>query len=293
MSDTVRKIFTLLLILVTLPCWSYSSVWRITKNNQHIYIGGSLHILPASAYPLPQGFDTAYQASDLLVLETAVPEAGDIKFQQLLKQTVSLAPGQQLSDILTQQTLQTLTAYLEDAGVKLSAVQQFKPGFVATLLAKLAAQKAKLAGTGVDLYFEQMAKSDSKAISYLESAEFQLKLVAQLGQDNPDRFIKDSLSHLADFQTNFNQMLVAWQNGDSQILEKLIIEPMKSGDAKLFKLMMTDRNNQWLTKIEAMFNDSQIAFVLVGAGHLVGEQSVLQLLANRGYQVRQLTGSAH
>ena len=37
-----------------------------------------------------------------------------------------------------------------------------------------------------------------------------------------------------------------------------------------------------------MFGDDDLEFVLVGAGHLVGEDNVLTLLQEKGYRVIQL-----
>ncbi|GLX78615.1 conjugative transfer protein GumN [Thalassotalea insulae] len=290
MNSVLSKVITLVLLLIfSSPSLADSAVWQVTKADQRIFIGGTIHILPDSALPLPQSYSTAYQASDSLVLETAIPEPSDRQFQQQLAKAIALAPGQSLTEYLSQKTLKTLTTYLEAAGVNLAAINQFKPGYVASLLAKLAAKKANITNIGVDLYFEQQAKADNKKIEYLESAFFQLNLLTQMGQTDPDKFISDTLSHLDEFPTVFQQLLSAWRNGDTNKLSQLIIEPMKADNPTLFKLIMTDRNIRWIGQIEQMFDDHDTEFVLVGVGHLVGENNVLQLLQDRGYQVVQLT----
>ena len=60
---------------------------------------------------------------------------------------------------------------------------------------------------------------------------------------------------------------------------------MQKNDPATYKQLMTDRNNNWLVKVEQMFNNDKSEFVLVGAGHLAGEGSLLTLLENKGYQV--------
>ena len=75
--------------------------------------------------------------------------------------------------------------------------------------------------------------------------------------------------------------------GDEQKLYQLGIKPMED-DPKTIKALLTDRNQNWIPQIEAMFNDNDKEFVLVGVAHLVGEKNVLSLLKAKGYKVEQL-----
>jgi uncharacterized protein YbaP (TraB family) len=51
---------------------------------------------------------------------------------------------------------------------------------------------------------------------------------------------------------------------------------------------MLDRNRQWLPRLESFLAQSDICMVIVGAGHLVGKGSVIELLKERGYTVEQM-----
>ena len=83
----------------------------------------------------------------------------------------------------------------------------------------------------------------------------------------------------------FKKLLSAWREGDTQSLYTVALEPMQKNDPATYKQLMTDRNNNWLVKLEQMFKNDKSEFVLVGAGHLAGEDSLLTLLENKGYQV--------
>jgi uncharacterized protein YbaP (TraB family) len=51
--------------------------------------------------------------------------------------------------------------------------------------------------------------------------------------------------------------------------------------------LLIQRNKNWVQQIEgAMRNNKNFLFV-VGAGHLVGPESVVDMLKERGYQVKQ------
>ena len=60
---------------------------------------------------------------------------------------------------------------------------------------------------------------------------------------------------------------------------------MQQNDPNSYKQIITDRNNDWLPKVEAMFNNDKNEFVLVGVAHLAGQDSLLTLLENKGYKV--------
>jgi uncharacterized protein YbaP (TraB family) len=56
----------------------------------------------------------------------------------------------------------------------------------------------------------------------------------------------------------------------------------------IFKTFLTDRNERWVPKIEDLLRSGQNVFVVVGAGHLVGTNGVVELLKKKGFAVQQL-----
>jgi len=264
-----------------------SSVWKVSKGNDHVYIGGTVHILPVSEFPLPKEFITAYNDTDTIVLETKLPDPNDLAFQAKMMAQVSYKDGKKLTDVLTKETYQALTEYIAGFGGDINRLAGFKPGFVVTMMAMMEAQRAQIAGDGVDTYFNQLAVKDKKIPEYLESVEFQIEMLANMGKDDAESFVKLSLSQMGEFKSMFNKLLPAWRAGDAKQMAELVIKPMQE-DPKSLKALMTDRNKNWIPHIEKMFNDDDKEFVLVGVGHLVGEESVLALLKARGYQVAKI-----
>jgi uncharacterized protein YbaP (TraB family) len=65
-----------IIIAVVIACMSSvslyaeTSVWKISNGDNVLYIGGTVHVLRASDYPLPDAFDTAFEKSDIMVFET-------------------------------------------------------------------------------------------------------------------------------------------------------------------------------------------------------------------------------
>jgi uncharacterized protein len=276
---------------VSLTVQAESSVWKVSKGNDHVFIGGTVHILPTSEFPLPKEFEQAYKESDSLVLEAKLPEASDADFQMKMMRQMTYNNGKTISSFLSTKTQQQLNDYVLSLGVNLAMFEHFKPGFLVTMLALLEAKKAQLSGEGVDIFYSKQANRDNKSIAYLESAEFQMNMIADMGIGDEDRFIKSNLEQMKDFKAMFTGLLKAWREGDDKQLNKLAIMPMKD-DPKTFKKLLTDRNRTWISHIDRMFADdgksTDKEFVLVGVAHLAGDKSVLTLLKTKGYRVEKL-----
>jgi len=276
----------LLSSIVSLTVLAESSVWKVSKGNDHIFIGGTVHILPASEFPLPKEFEQAYKKSDAIVLETKLPDASDSAFQMKMMQQMAYGNGETIGDFLSAKTERELSTYISTLGAELAMFERFKPGFLVTMLAMLEAQRAQLSGEGVDIFYSKKATKDNKPIEYFETADFQMNMIAEMGQGNEEKFIKSNLEQMKDFKTMFLGLLKAWRAGDTKQLNKLAIEPMKE-DPETLKALLLDRNRNWVKDINKMFTDNDKEFVLVGVAHLVGDNSVLSLLKAKGYRVEK------
>ena len=113
-----------------------------------------------------------------------------------------------------------------------------------------------------------------------------LKLTA-LGGGTGVGVLEKKLASRENNTGEYQALLAAWAKGDLQKLAS-----MEDVDAKDRVLMLDNRNAAWLPKIEAMLNDSKTYFITVGAAHLTGAKSVIDLLCTRHWKVERVqTGS--
>ncbi|MBU1308848.1 MAG: TraB/GumN family protein [Gammaproteobacteria bacterium] len=274
--------------LASAPALAETSMWKVSKGADYLYIGGTVHLLPESAFPLPAEFDQAYAATDTLVLETKMPEPTDTEMQTAMLKAMSYTDGRSLSKVLSTEVYQQLNDYFTPYGIQLTQLNGYKPGFVMLQMLALEMMKAQMAGDGVDSHFDKRAKADGKTLAYLESVESQINLLANMGEGYEDAFIKMNLVQVEDFKKYFNAMIAAWRAGDMTELDKLVVVPARDLDPVLYQSLFVQRNTAWLPKIEQMFGNSSKELVLVGGGHLAGSDSVLVLLKKAGYEVEQL-----
>ncbi|MEH8017085.1 TraB/GumN family protein [Rheinheimera muenzenbergensis] len=272
-------------VLASAPALAETSMWKVSKGGDYLYIGGTVHLLPESAFPLPAEFDQAYAATDTLVLETKMPEQTDTELQTAMLKAMSYTDGRSLSKVLSAEVYQQLSDYFTPYGIQLTQLDAYKPGFVMLQMLALEMMKAQMAGDGVDSHFDKRAKADGKTLAYLESVESQINLLANMGEGYEDAFIKMNLVQVEDFKNYFNAMIAAWRAGDMTELDKLVVVPARDLDPVLYQSLFVQRNTAWLPKIEQMFGNSSKELVLVGGGHLAGNDSVLALLKKAGYKV--------
>jgi uncharacterized protein YbaP (TraB family) len=56
----------------------------------------------------------------------------------------------------------------------------------------------------------------------------------------------------------------------------------------LYQSLLIDRNANWTPKIEILLETPGTHLVAVGAAHLIGDGSVIDLLKQKGYDVQRL-----
>lgn len=291
---TVRKWIMALGFAVTTTAYAenvehdQTSVWKVSKGDDAVYVGGTIHILPISEFPLPAKFTQTYEKSDTLVFEVKMPDPTDIEGQRKMMAGLAYAEGKTLKDDVSEETYEALNAYLSNFGATADQLAQFKPGMVASMLVAMEAQRSQLAGQGVDAYFMQLAARDGKNSEYLESLDFQINMLANMGAGEEDRLISETLETLPKLKDMLKSTIKAWREGDTKKIDELVVATFKRESPTSFDDVFTKRNQNWLPQIEAMFGDDDQEFVLVGAGHLVGDGSVIDLLEAKGYKVEQM-----
>lgn len=275
--------------LCSLSVQAQSSVWKISKGEDFVVLAGTIHLMTPAQYPLPSEFDSAYQQTQVLMLETDLGKLQDDSAMAQIQQHLLYPAGSTLSSKLSKDTLTQLQPVLQKFQLQLSQVDSFKPGMLAAQLTQLALKQQGFSAPGVDQYWFDKAKQDGKPLQFLETVEFQLQLLGGLGAGREDTFVRYALSDLEQGEQLLNQLLAAWRTGNVTFLAQQLLNPMQQADPESYRQMFVGRNLAWLPIIEALFANKDKEMVLVGAGHLAGEQGMLALLQAAGYRVEHWT----
>lgn len=287
--NTAIKTALLPLAIALSPCaMSDSSVWKVSKGDNHLYVGGTVHLLPEDQFPLPVEFDKAYKASETIVFEVPDLSMESPEIQQMLIQNMLYDDGRTLETVLSKETYERLVKVCESYGLPLANFNGMKPSMVTLVLAVTEYTRLGMMAEGVDSYFEDKAIKDNKARSGLESIEYQIKMLSAMGEGVEDDFIKKSLDDLPKSKELMDKLLAAWRIGDMKTTDRVMGQAMAGYSPALYQNLLVKRNNNWLPKIEEMMATKEIEFILVGVAHLAGKDSVLSQLANKGYDISKI-----
>ncbi len=264
-----------------------TSLWEVQLSTSATYIGGTCHVLRKSDYPLPQEFARAYEDSDLIVFETELDKMNSSETQAMIIRQSIYKDDLSLDKVLSSQTYDLLRRYCEASGIPVASLNKLKPSMVFLTLLGLELQRLGANQKGVDDYFHHRATTEGKKIEGLESVEQQIEFVVSMGQGYEDDFVEHSIEDLKKTSQMINELIAAWKKGNEDKLYKLFVVQMKSNYPNLYKTLLVERNREWLAKIERYIQTPQNEFVLVGVGHLVGEDGIIEHLRKRGYRIKK------
>jgi uncharacterized protein YbaP (TraB family) len=282
----MKFIYLILLFIPTLVS-AQSSVWKVSKGNQHLFIGGTIHVLGKDDYPLPKAYDKAYRQSETIVFETNIEKANDPAFMRKLVESFAYKHGKTLRSDLKRATFTTLEEYCLNSGIPISILLPYKPQFASLMLTSMELQKLGIRLAGVDDHFNQRALRDNKLVHQLETIEEQLQFLANMGLGQEDELILSTIKENQQLENLMQLMLNAWRKGDNTVLDREIIQPMKAEFPSTYQDLLVKRNNNWLPAIKAYLYSPDIEFILVGALHLAGDDGLIVKLQNAGYNVTQ------
>jgi uncharacterized protein YbaP (TraB family) len=263
-------------------------LWLVkTQQNKAIYLLGSLHVLKSDAYPLAKAINDAYRLSQKVVFETDLAAMTDPAVQSKMM-TMGLYPeGQTLFQNISNEMQSSLKKKMTNLGMPLEHFARFRPWFLAVTLTVLELQRLGFSlDYGIDIHFYGKAGMDEKEIGFLEPVDFQLELLGKMNARDQKAFLGQTLNDLDIAAQMADDMLKYWKMGDADNLYEILFKSFKDYP-QIENRLLRRRNIQWVKKIEAMMAEDKNIFIIVGAGHLIGPGSVVALLKEKGYKVKQ------
>jgi hypothetical protein len=245
------------------------------------YLLGTIHSEDPRVLSLPEPVRTAFEASPALALEV-VPNS-----EAIIKSMVAMTytDGRTLKEVLPPDLYQRAAEALGGLGMTPAAFQDFKPWAVVTLLSLPPAEK----GEFLDLVLYRAALESRKEIKGLETMEEQLAVFDGLSEADQIALLRETLDARDRMPAMFEDLIRAYVAQDLDALMERSELYLQDGDprlAALFREAAVDSRNRRMAERMQPLLDEGGWFVAVGALHLPGQEGVLRLLEERGYEVR-------
>lgn len=262
-------------------------LWEVSsQQGGRVYILGSIHLAYPGLYPLSDKITAAFDRSSALVVEINTEEMPTGLIDDYIQKHGFAGDGRPLLERLSPET----RAVLEKSGFYQPALDPLKPWLAALVIQLEALQERGFeARYGLDRHFIEKAWARHIKIIELENIDDQMGLLADMGREEADLFLRSAILEMDDLPELMNGFLDTWRRGDAAGFAEIFFKEYDRYPelAPLMDKVIFRRNERMAAKIHELLLKPGTLFVVIGAGHLVGDRSVLTELAARGHEIKQ------
>lgn len=264
-----------------------ASTGKTKQGKISAYLYGSIHIAKKDFYPLAKAVQQSYAKADTLVVETDITDENANR--SIIGKLSYIAPDR-LEHHLSTGTWNTLR---DMTGQSLEQFQFYKPVLVAMGLTVSAGMQLGFdPEQGLDLHFIKAAQKDKKKLIELDGITVQAEVLNSLSNEEGDAILANTLSSFknGEIRQEFQRMTDAWRAADADKLAQVFLAAANkdSGSKKITQKLIDERNPDTAKKIIELMSSGKKLFIVIGAGHLAGENNLIKLLQQQGLQVQQI-----
>lgn len=263
------------------------AMWKASDEDSEIWLFGSIHVLGEDAEWETPALDAALEAAQLYFYETPTDEAAQAAMQPLIMQYGLNEPGKTLSSYLTDKENALLEEVAGELGLQVDQIQPLKPWLANLQIAMMAIQQAGYnPQSGVEMSLAPATPDEQER--FFETAEEQIRFFADLDMDVQTDALVASLKQLKEDPEMFDRMVASWLEGDVDALAEIFNSDMKEQSPEVYEALIVNRNKAWVEDIRKLMDGDENAVIIVGAGHLVGQDGVPAMLEAEGVTVERV-----
>jgi uncharacterized protein len=284
-----RLSFIFMLWFLALPVLAAPPLWKIQGPASVVYLFGTVHLLPPDATWEAPALDQAMAQADRLALEIdlSAPNA-EAELGQVLMARGLMMDGRTLDQLVPPPVYEKVVTVAKDVGLPPENIRRFRPWLAGLTLAQaLIAKQGFSSDAGVEAALLKRRIDGRPSVVGLETFEQQIDIFARLDDKQAAYFLSQTLEEFSDVPSLARDIVSAWTQGNlEKLAEVLIAQMMETPD--LYQSILVARNKEWIPKIETFLAMQGVTVVAVGAGHLVGPDSLIQLLTAEGLKVERV-----
>jgi len=277
---------TLVWFLAVASAKTEPAMWVITDADSTIYLIGTLHLLKHDTeWNAEKVKKTVHESTELWL------EVADFDNQSALAPLMAkfgVDPQHPLSTRLNEEQRKRLEKVATTYNIPAASLEPMRPWLAALVLAVGPIMKAGYdPKAGVERVLNAQAVAEGDKIRGFETAEQQIRILADLSDAEQIAFLMSMLDDLEKGLDLLDQLAKAWIDGDIDTITRLSVDEMKREAPSVYQKLIVQRNIAWSEKIVEMLKGSGVQQIAVGAAHLAGPDSVQAQLAKRGIKVER------
>lgn len=265
------------------------ALYVVRDADSTMYLYGTVHVRPNGADWADAEVRAALAESQEIWTEILMSPETDAQAQQLALQMGRADPGRPLSSWLTPEENARLNALTGRLGMPTGALEQFQPWLAGLTLSIIPIMQAGYSPmSGVDRNVDAYGDANGKTMRALETVEQQLGFFDGFSEEIQRQFLVESIDEAENGVALINMLSVAWERGDIEGLEGAVITETREQYPELYNTIFVQRNNAWMDVLVAEMQGSGVDFIAVGAGHLLGEDGLVEQFRARGFTVERV-----
>jgi hypothetical protein len=267
-----------------------SFLWEVRSKTGTAYLLGSVHLAKAGLYPMPPVIEKSFDKANIVAVEADPEKGGNPQLVQKMLRAASYSGNDTLRLHLSNQTYVLAEREMGKIGIPVEKFSTLKPWFLALTIGILEFQRLGYNPEyGIDRYFTGKARGKKKIVE-LESFDYQINLLSGFTDLEQDLFLRYTIMDIKTVEKDIERLMSSWQTGDAAAMESIVMQALNESPELLpvFEKLFSRRNREMAGKIEQFLRSGDTYFIVVGAAHLVGNGSIIDLLRMKGYTIKQM-----
>ncbi|MCX6139844.1 MAG: TraB/GumN family protein [Candidatus Kapabacteria bacterium] len=270
-------------LLVATSAWTQplpkSLLWKITSANGSVsHIFGTIHIQDSAVF---RQRDTVLQ-----LIRQCKAYASEMHLDSvatMMQPSMLFLKSSTLYDVLDTGQVRRICAVLNERVPGMGALcSRMKPGAIGMLISFGSMERT--ADVAMDLFLWSLAKKSRATLIGLESLQEQLAIIDDMTADM-------LVEHIDQLPREDSLALILPKLYADEDLTGLasLTEDTTEAYSGMIERINDDRNVLMVDRMQPLLRNGG-AFIAIGALHLTGSKSILQLLKQRGYRIEAVTG---
>jgi hypothetical protein len=285
----MRLLFAILFLIFfqNLKAQNNSLLWEVTGKDlkETSYLYGTFHVRDERVF--------RFGDSVMVKFNSCKAMAGEIQMDSLnpmeRARELMMPSDTTLEMLLTPEQYKMVKQKAkEKLGFLAAAIDKIKPIFTSALITEMDTDADST--EALDSYLQKIARVKKMKVFGIESVEEQFAAINKISLKEQADMLYKSLTEEAKQDTILNQMFEVYLAQDLDRMENLLKESEMTD--VMNQSLIIHRNYVMAERIENVIHD-QSTFIAIGTAHLVGKEGLIQLLRNKGYQVRPVFSNYH
>lgn len=268
------------------PALAAPGMWEVRDGDSAIWLFGSFHVLPEGTAWRTGLFDNIMGDADKVVFETDVRPVAMSRVSADAYVRGIYTDGTLLTQMLSPELSAQLRDTMAEIGMPMGVLQAMRPWMAANAISAQALAAAGYNEQGVE--FVLLPELDEDRLRFLESGAEQIEVLAGAPEDEQVALLQSTLDELGKLPKMMGKMMRSWAGGTPERLERMFLMEMGGFEEAFLERLLYARNRNWIAPLESMLAENQENLVVVGAAHLIGDESVLGLLEQAGYEIERI-----